>query len=189
MNRPIAVLLAAGGGTRFRGGTHKLLAPLRGKAVYRWAIEHALEAGCEVWVVTGAAAIPPEPTPLDPPITFLHNPDWATGQASSLQCAVSEARRRHLDAFTVGLADQPFITPATWTAVSSSSSPIAVANYGGHRGNPVRLSSAVWDLLPTEGDAGARNLLIQRPDLVADVPCDGSNADIDTLEDLEQWNS
>lgn len=189
MNRPVAVLLAAGGGTRFRGSTHKLLADLRGKPVYRWAIDHALEAGCEVWVVTGSAPLPPDGLGPGEHVTVLHNPDWATGQASSLQCAVAEARRRGLDAFTVGLADQPFIAPSTWVAVSSSASPIAVANYGGQRGNPVRLDSAVWDLLPTEGDAGARNLLTQRPDLVADVPCDGSNADIDTLEDLEQWNS
>jgi len=189
VNRPVAVLLAAGGGTRFRGSTHKLLAPLRGKPVYRWAIDHALEAGCEVWIVTGAADLPQQDVQAGHPVTFLHNPDWATGQASSLQCAVTEARRRGLDAFTVGLADQPFIAPSTWIAVSACDSPIAVANYGGKRGNPVRLSSAVWDLLPTEGDAGARNLMVQRPDLVADVSCDGSNADIDTQEDLEQWNS
>lgn len=189
MNRPVAVLLAAGGGTRFRGSTHKLLAPLRGKPVFRWAIDHAVAAGCEVWVVTGAADLTAADPTLAGEVLLIHNAAWVSGQAGSLQCAVAEARRRHLDAFTVGLADQPFIAPSTWIAVSSSPAPIAVANYGGTRGNPVRLGSAVWDLLPTEGDAGARNLIAQRPDLVADVPCDGSYADIDTLEDLEQWNS
>lgn len=184
MHRPVAVLLGAGGATRFRGNTHKLLASLRGRPVYTWAVAHALEADHEVWVVTGCA-------PLEP-VTgarFLPNRRWAEGMATSLQRAVSEATVRNLDAFTVGLADQPFITPATWRALSGSASPIAVATYQGVAGNPVRLAAEVWPLLPAQGDQGARSLLRLRPDLVQEVPCDGSSADIDTLEDLTRWNS
>jgi hypothetical protein len=184
MNPPVAVLLAAGGGTRFRGSTHKLLAVLQGQAVYRWAIDHAREAGLEVWVVTGCADLEPVEG-----VTFLHNQLWESGQASSLQRAVSEAQRRNVEAIIAGLGDQPFVTPETWQALAQSDAAIAVANYNGVRGNPVRLDSTVWNLLPTEGDLGARNLLTQRPDLVADIPCDGSSADIDTLEDLQRWNS
>lgn len=138
----------------------------------------------EVWVITGCAALEPVPG-----AEFVHNDRWAEGQATSLRRAVEHAETRGLDAFTVGLGDQPFVTAATWRRVSASTSPIAVANYGGTRGNPVRLASAVWNLLPREGDLGARNLLATRPDLVEDIPCDGSNADIDTLEDLQRWNS
>ena len=184
MNRPIAVLLAAGGGTRYQGATHKLLAPLRGRPVYQWAIEHARHADHEVWVVTGCAALDPVPG-----VRFLPNPRWAEGQATSLQCAVAEATLRGAAAFTVGLADQPFVPADAWRAVSASTSPIAVATYDGTRGNPVRLSAEVWSLLPTEGDLGARSLIRQRPELVEEVPCSGSSADIDTLEDLLRWNS
>lgn len=184
MTRPIAVLLAAGGGTRFHGGTHKLLAPLRGRLVYEWAVEHALAADHDVWLVTGRATLAPIAG-----VRFLPNLRWADGMATSLQRAVTEALELEIPAITVGLADQPFVTPTAWRAVTESTSPIAVATYQGLRGNPVKLAAEVWPLLPTEGDEGARSLLRLRPDLVHEVPCDGSSADIDTLEDLARWNS
>ncbi len=53
-----AVLLAAGGGTRFAGPTHKLLAMLDGRPVFRQALDHLVEAGFDdVVVVTGAAQL------------------------------------------------------------------------------------------------------------------------------------
>jgi molybdenum cofactor cytidylyltransferase len=83
----VAALLAAGGGSRFGGAQHKLLAPLRGRAVWEWALQHVTDAGFDhVVVVTGAAPVP-WPTGL----VVCHNPDWAQGQASSLRVAVHAA--------------------------------------------------------------------------------------------------
>jgi CTP:molybdopterin cytidylyltransferase MocA len=180
-----AVLLAAGRGSRFGERHHKLLADLRGRPVYRWALEAVLGAGFDdVIVVTGAVA-------LDLPATVreVHNKRFADGQATSLQCGVRAATELGAAALVVGLADQPFIPAAAWRAVAASSAEIAVATYDGQRANPVLLRRSIWPLLPSEGDQGARSLIGLRPELVSEVACPGSFADIDTMEDLQQWNS
>jgi molybdenum cofactor cytidylyltransferase/nicotine blue oxidoreductase len=181
-----AVVLAAGAGTRFAGPTHKLLAAFRGRPLVAWAVEHAVAAGLdETVVVTGGAAVADL---LPAGVCVVPNPDWESGQASSLQAAVSYVRARGHAALVVGLGDQPLVAVSAWQAVAASSAPIAVASYRGHRGHPVRLAASVWDLLPESGDRGAKALMASRPDLVSEVACTGDPVDVDTLEDLDRWN-
>jgi molybdenum cofactor cytidylyltransferase len=184
-----AVLLAAGGGTRFVGTTHKLLALLDGVPVYRRSLDQVIEAGFEhVVVVTGAADLTIE----GPNVTTVHNTMWQAGQAGSLQLALVAAEAHGSDFVVVGLADQPFVPAAAWRAVadSDSSAPIVVATYHGQRGpNPVRLHRSVWPDLPTQGDEGARPVMRLHPEWIDEVACEGSAADIDTLEDLGSWTN
>jgi CTP:molybdopterin cytidylyltransferase MocA len=181
-----AVVLAAGGSQRFADGP-KLRADLRGKPLVLWAVEAALDVMLdETVVITGAVDLTDELRGL--PVTYLWNPSWAEGIATSLLAGVSYARGAGHDAVVVGLGDQPFVPADAWRAVAASPSPIAVATYGGRRGNPVRLSQEVWPLLPETGDEGARRLMRGRPDLVAEVPCPGDPFDVDTVEDLTRWS-
>jgi molybdenum cofactor cytidylyltransferase len=181
-----AVVLAAGAGSRFGGPTHKLLAAFRGRALVTWAVEHAAAAGLdETVVVTGGAAVEHL---LAGGVRVVPNPDWESGQASSLQGAISYARSRGHSAIVVGLGDQPLVAVSAWRAVAASDAPIAVASYNGRRGHPVRLADSVWELLPASGDAGAKVLMAARPDLVSEVACTGDPADIDTVEDLDRWS-
>lgn len=183
----LGVLLAAGSGSRFTGGTHKLLAPLDGEPL----IVHSLRAmtaadldGCIV--VTGAVDLSDHLGDL----VTCHNPDWSTGQRSSVVTALHYARTHGFDGMVIGLADQPFITPDAWNAVAGGRSPIVVATYDGRRGNPVKLESSVWDLFESTDsgpDEGARGLILLHPELVLEVACKGASADIDTPEDLEKW--
>lgn len=181
-----AVVLAAGGGTRFQGATHKLRAPLRDRPVVRWAVDAALAAGLDdVAVVVGAVDLSDV---LPDGLRVVVNERWSEGLATSLQAAVRWAGSAGHDAVVVGLGDQPLVPVAAWRAVASSSSSVAVATYGGLRRNPVRLHRSVWDLLPTSGDEGARALLARAPALVCEVACDGEPADVDTVEDLGRWS-
>ena len=180
------MLLAAGGGSRFSGASHKLLADLRGRPVVAWALGNVVAARLdETYVVTGAAdlsaLIPAEATRLD-------NPQWSAGIATSLAVAVDAADRAGHGAIVVGLGDQPFVPGAAWRAVGAAAGPIAVATYDGRRGNPVKLDASTWPLLPRTGDEGARIVMHQRPDLVEEVACDGDPFDVDTVEDLIRWS-
>lgn len=187
----LGVVLAAGAGRRFAdsgGAGAKQLAMVDGETMVARALGAAIAGGLEeVAVVTGAvelgAAVPDG-------VTIIRNPRWADGLATSLQEALEHARAGGHQAVVVGLADQPGVTAQAWSAVASAPDhpPIAVATYGGRRGNPVRLAAEVWPLLPTTGDDGARTLMARRPDLLREVPCSGDPRDVDTVEDLDRWS-
>lgn len=203
----VAVVLAAGAGSRFAGPDHKLLAPLPAtstrpaESVVARSLAHCLDAAVgPTVVVTGAAdlddvidAARAERSSMrdGADLTAVSNPDWETGQMSSVRCGIGAAAELGAARVVIGLGDQPGVAPSTWRSIADPGpdAPIVVATYQGRRGNPVSLSSDVWPLLPHEGDQGARALMQIRPDLVREVPCDGSAQDIDTVEDLQQWQS
>ena len=196
------VLLAAGAGTRFAAPEHKLLSVLDGRTVVSRSLEALLEADFDaVAVVTGAFDLSTAVSDLtdsreaaeaaedaEAAVTLLHNEHWDSGMASSLLCAIDWAAGGGHDAIVIGLGDQPFVPASAWCAVASSTAPIAVATYDGLRGNPVRLCREVWPLLERYGDQGARTLMRRLPELVLPVACKGRPDDIDTVEDLRQWN-
>ncbi|MEO8163011.1 MAG: nucleotidyltransferase family protein, partial [Ilumatobacteraceae bacterium] len=176
--RTVAVILAAGSGSRFEGGGHKLHAVVAGRALYLWALQAAIEASIgPVVVVTGAVELPLG----DMAVSVVNNPLWRTGLASSLQVGIVMAREQGAEALVVGLGDQPFVRASAWRAVADSRSPIAVATYQSKRGNPVRLHAEIWSAMPTLGDEGARSVFQIYSNLVEEVPCEGSSSDIDTL--------
>ena len=181
-----AAILAAGGGSRFHGETHKLRAPFRGRPLAQWAVLTAADAGLgPTFVITGAC-------PLDDlvpeGVTIVENPRWEEGQATSLVAAVRAAEDAGCDAVVVGLADQPLVPVEAWRAVARSEGAIATAVYGDRRRPPVRLAREVWPLLPDTGDEGARALMRDRPDLVVPIPCASDPVDLDTVEDLRRWS-
>jgi molybdenum cofactor cytidylyltransferase len=191
--RCAAVVLAAGGGSRFEGVTHKLLTPIEGRPLVVRAVGAAVEAAIgPVIVVAGAVDLTDAlaDAGLVDQVTVVLNGSWREGQATSLQVAISAADRPDLDAVVVGLGDQPGIPAEAWRLVAEAdpAAAIAVATYDGRPRHPVRLARRVWPDLLTIGDEGARSLMARRPELVMEISCPGRPADIDTLEDLARWS-
>lgn len=179
------VLLAAGGGRRFPGPGHKLLAPFRGRPLVAASLGALRDAGFdEVAVVVGAIdlrhVIPPD-------AVVLENPRWKEGIATSLRVATAWGAARRHDVLVVGLGDMPGVPTAAWRAVGAATAPVAVACFAGHATPPVRLGAEVWDLLPTTGDIGARALW-QRAGAER-VVCDGDPSDVDTPIDLARLDA
>lgn len=178
----VAVVLAAGEGSRFAGPDHKLRALLDGVAVVRRAVDAAVAARIgPVVVVTGAVALDDL---LPPAAAVVANPAWASGQASSLRAGIDAADALGADAVVVGLGDMPAVSPSAWQAVAHAPGDLATASYGSHRSPPVKLGRAVWPDLPVQGDEGARALMRRHPDRVAVVAVDGSALDVDHRGDL-----
>ncbi len=185
----MAVLLAAGSGSRFVGPVHKLRAELRGRPLFAHALETlaALEVDERV-VVWGSEPLEDLVERAGVEVTLLENPRHAEGQATSLACAVDHARANEFDALVIGLADQPFVDAATWEAVIAAEGMVVTAVYGGRRRPPVKINSSLFSALPRTGDEGARALMRSRPELVTEVNCHSNPVDIDTNEALESWN-
>jgi molybdenum cofactor cytidylyltransferase len=186
----VALVLAAGEGRRFAGPLHKLDVEIDGRSVLRRAVDAALasEIGPVVLVV-GEGADRPVRTLVPDGVVTVVNPRWRDGSATSLQAGLARAADLAAARAVIALGDQPFITADAWRDVAAADAAVAVATYNGVRGHPVQLRADVWSLLPTEGDEGAKAVMRLRPDLVCEIPCRGSAADIDTVEDLHRWQN
>lgn len=200
----LGLVLAAGAGARF-GPTAKLAAPFGATTVIGAAVSAAARAGLdEVAVVVGPGGETPGldpdaltglvPGDVGAAVTVLVNPRPADGLASSLAVGLDHGRRQGHHAVVVGLGDQPLLDRRGWRAVGEAVAdpgggprPLVFATYGGRRGHPVGLASAIWADLPATGDVGARSLARLKPDAVGEVPCPGNPADIDTAADLARW--
>jgi molybdenum cofactor cytidylyltransferase len=192
-----AVVLAAGRSSRFRaeGGQEvsKLVARFGGKPLVRHAAEAALASRARpVVVVTGHAREAVEAALAGLPLLFAHNPDFASGLASSLKTGVA-ALPAHVAGALVLLGDMPAIeAPLLDRLIAAfAARPLALAAapvHAGRRGNPVLLSRALFAALSRlEGDEGARRLLSQADPLGVvelEVEGDGVTLDIDTPSEL-----
>ncbi|MBA2782195.1 MAG: nucleotidyltransferase family protein [Actinomycetota bacterium] len=192
MRRPSgvsAIVLAAGGGSRFGGG--KLLARLGGQPIIEAVLDNLLDAPVdEVIVVVGADAKGLREVCERYGVRTVDNEEWELGQSTSVLAGL---RACGGEAAVVLLGDQPFVGAEAverLVATFTEGAKVAVATYGGKRRNPVLFSREVWPLLEAElaGDEGARSVLKQHPELVVEVPCGGVGdpTDVDTREDLRR---
>jgi nicotine blue oxidoreductase len=184
-----AIVLAAGGGSRFGGG--KLLAKLGGRPILGAVLHNLREAPVdETVVVVGAEAERLREICAHYGVRTVANGEWERGQSTSVLAGLRACGGQ---AAVVLLGDQPFVGAGAverLVAAFANGAEVAVATYGGKRRNPVLFSREVWPLLEAElaGDEGARSVLRRHPELVVEVPCEGVGdpTDVDTREDLRR---
>jgi nicotine blue oxidoreductase len=184
-------VLAAGRGLRFGGEIPKPLLELGGRPLVAHAVEAAVGSGLAPVVVVvsddrTAAALG---AGVQGVVMIARNPEPERGISSSLQVALQALEAdASVTAVVVGLADQPLVGSDAYRRVAGAhdgGAQLAVATYGGVRGNPVLIGRAHWEeALALAGDEGARVLL--RRHGAVEVPCDGTGepTDVDTPEDL-----
>lgn len=186
-----ALVLAAGRSTRM-GAVNKMLAEIGGKPLVRIAAEQAVASHAKpVIVVTGHEREKVEAALRGLPVRFVHNPDYAEGLGTSLKAGIS-AVPEEADAAIVCLGDMPQVDAALINRLIATFDPergalVVVPSIDGRRGNPVVWSRRFFhDLMAIQGDVGARHLIGNYAEAVAEVPVAGEAAltDVDTPESL-----
>lgn len=188
-----AIVLAAGRSTRM-GEKNKLLEQIDGRAL----VSHAVDASAgsragEIYVVTGHEAERVEAELADAKVTFVHNPNYADGLATSLAAGI-EALPDDIDGAVILLGDMPGVTANTIDRLIAAFNPddsrgICVPVFDGRRGNPVLWARKYFDEMTSlSGDTGAKSLIKRHAEDMAEVAMESGAilTDIDTPEMLAQ---
>ncbi len=188
MNKLAGIILAAGTSSRFGAG-NKLLFHCGGQAMVLRVAEAALATDLDpVIVVTGhdAAGVQAALRGLD--LVFVHNADFASGQAGSLKTGIAAVPELCAGAIIL-LGDMPDvgadIINQLLTEFADSTS-ILVPRYDGVRGNPVVLGRENFaELEKISGDKGARELLAGDNVRFVDVASQAVLRDFDSPDDVK----
>jgi molybdenum cofactor cytidylyltransferase len=183
------IVLAAGRSSRMPG-SQKLLLDIDGVPMVRHVYDAASEGGCHQIVVVYAED--DIRRIFDGRAELVYNAKAHTGMASSLQAGL-KAMRPEIEAAAILLGDQPLVGARTVATLlrawrrEGSRPAVAVAQGGDGDGAwapPVVLARELWsELLKLKGDAGARQVLHGRPEMLDVVPAPGRPDDIDTPDD------
>ena len=188
----IAALVLAAGQSRRMGRRNKLLAEIDGVPMVRRPVEQALASqAASVLVVTGHEPERIRAALEDLDIAFAHNPDYANGLSGSLKAGVA-ALGGDADGVVVLLGDMPRVTARHIDRLIAAFNPlegraVCVPTYSGKRGNPVLFARALFpEVRGIAGDVGARHLIGQHEDELAEVAMDDDAifVDVDTPEAL-----
>jgi molybdenum cofactor cytidylyltransferase len=187
MPRVLALMLAAGRGTRF--GSDKRLARLPdGRSLLAASVEQALQVFAQVHVVLrvddDAQALG-----LADACRIIRCSDADQGMGHSLTAGMRALAGQDAEAIAVLLGDMPWVAADSLRQLASQAAAerIVYPLHGGQRGHPVLFGREFWPQVQgLRGDEGARALLQTNPDachgIVVDDP--GVLRDVDRPEAL-----
>ena len=197
----LGIVLLAAGESRRMGAVNKLLLSVDGEPLVRRTARllaslagtaEGSEAGSRVTVVLGHEAEDVAAALAGLEVTVSVNPDYATGQRSSVYHGLSNVGEA--DSYMVSPADMPHLTAEDCGALIAAhrsapdgavTVPMRQTPHGAQRGNPVMLSGTARAEVVSGGiNLGCRGLLERRPDLIHihKTMSDGFFVDIDTPE-------
>jgi molybdenum cofactor cytidylyltransferase len=184
-----AIILAAGAASRM--GSNKLLLEIGDQPLVRHVIEAASDGGCHtVHVVYADEAVR---AAVGSAAVAVHNPEAASGQASSLKVGL-QSLPAEMEGAMIMLGDQPLVGSRTVSVLlkawrQEGARPAVAASYGEREGwrPPVVLERSLWpELMALTGDAGARQLFERLPHQVEAIMAGGRPDDVDTPEDYDK---
>ena len=190
--RIAALLLAAG--TSSRMGSNKMLAEIEGRPMVARTAQRLLSSRARpVIAVLGNEADRVDAALGKLPVERVRNPNFGDGLSTSLKCGLS-ALPPEVDGVMVCLGDMPQITGRDLDRLIAAFNPlegraIVVPTRRGKRGNPVLWARRFFpEMSQLAGDVGARHLIGEHADLVAEIEMDSDAVlvDIDTPEALAE---
>ena len=191
--RIAAQLLAAGKSSRM-GGPNKMLAEIDGVPMVARTAQRLLSSRARpVAAVLGNDADAVDAALGKLPVERVRNPAFAEGLSTSLKCGLA-ALPSDIDGVIVCLGDMPLIAGRDLDRLIAAFNPpkgraIVVPTRRGKRGNPVLWARRFFpEMAKLAGDVGAKHLIDEHADLVAEVEMDsdGVLVDIDTPEALAE---
>jgi molybdenum cofactor cytidylyltransferase len=187
-----AVLLAAGQSRRM-GGPNKLLAEVDGSPMAAHVARRLLASRARpIVAVLGNQAEAVDAALGKLPVERVRNPEFADGLSTSLKRGIA-ALPSDLDGALVCLGDMPLISGRHIDRLIAAFNPlegraIIVPTRRGKRGNPVLWAKRFFpEMTELAGDVGAKHLIGEHAELVAEVEMDDDAilVDIDTPEALD----
>ena len=179
--RIAAIVLAAGASRRF--GSDKRLHPIAGRPM----LAHTLAAYRQAFDAVAAVIRPNQSAIAQLALAIgcrvVEAADAEQGQSRSLAAGVRAMRDAH--GLIVGLADMPFVKPATLCALANAlrTRPQAIVQptCNNRPGNPIGFPARVFDaLVGIDGDVGARQVVADDPCVtLVDVDDCGIHRDVD----------
>ena len=194
VSRPQIAGLVLAAGRSSRMGRNKLLLDLNGKPILVHVVDQALNAGLsEIVIVTGHQASKVRAVLGDRPVKVIEAREHRLGMSASLKAGL-RALSPKSEAALVMLGDMPQVSAALMRRLIGAYNPIegrsiVLPTLEGKRGNPVLFDRRYFDeMLALEGDVGARHLIGEHDDQVAEVAVEdpGVFADVDTPEAYDQ---
>ena len=189
----IGALLLAAGQSRRMGGPNKLLAEVDGAPMVAYVARKLLASRARpIIAVLGNQADAVEAAVGKLPVERVRNPEFAGGLSTSLKRGIA-ALPSDLEGALICLGDMPLISGRHIDRLIAAFNPlegraIVVPTRRGKRGNPVLWSKRFFpEMAELAGDVGAKHLIGEHAELVAEVEMDDDAilVDIDTPEALE----